>query len=173
MHIIENHAGGTIKRILCHALTDGVYGPGIGTTGPLETRTVKGTRTELLTREFVCQTMDWLIAVPPESGTDFASIPRVFWRLLDPYDPEYKPMAVIHDRLYRLGVLSRSECDAIFNQLMIQGDVSWWKRVLIYEGLAWCGWTGWNENRLGCEWWRARALWYQTKAMFKPMEAEA
>jgi hypothetical protein len=51
--------------------------------------------------------------------TDFASIPRFFWRLLPPVG-RYGKAAVIHDYLYRTPTerVTRAEADAVFRDAM-------------------------------------------------------
>jgi len=63
--------------------------------------------------------------------TDFASIPRVFWNIVSPYDKHAKA-AVIHDYLYKTRELPRRICDEIFLEAMEVLGVSWWKRNLMY-----------------------------------------
>ena len=68
--------------------------------------------------------------------TDFASIPRFFWRVLPPVGDgagaEYGPAAVIHDALYQSNSLPRSECDAVFNEAMLALSVTTWRRWALY-----------------------------------------
>jgi hypothetical protein len=59
------------------------------------------------------------IAVPAGFVTDFASIPRFFWRILPPTG-KYGKAAVVHDFIYRTpGVpLTRAEADQVFCDAM-------------------------------------------------------
>jgi hypothetical protein len=50
---------------------------------------------------YVDRDIDTEILVPAGFKTDFASIPRIFWAILPPWDVEYGKPAVIHDYLYR------------------------------------------------------------------------
>lgn len=80
----------------------------------------------------------------PRDGelTDFASIPRIFWRILPPVgdgkDAKYGPAAIIHDELYKLhefdnGVqCSRKTADDVFYAAMRELDVSKWRRDIMY-----------------------------------------
>ena len=43
-----------------------------------------------------------IVVVPAGFATDFASVPRAFWRLLPPFG-EYMLAAVVHDYLYAVG----------------------------------------------------------------------
>lgn len=60
-----------------------------------------------------------LILVPAGFVTDFASIPRFFWRLLPPTG-QYGKAAVIHDYLYVTATMpvTRAEADAVFLEAM-------------------------------------------------------
>lgn len=87
-----------------------------------------------------------VIVVPAGFITDFASIPRVFWRILPPTDT-YGKAAVIHDRLYDLGIKTREECDKIFLDAMEVLGVPAWKRYTMYWALRGFGWAAWNEHR--------------------------
>ena len=76
--------------------------------------------------------------------TDFASVPPVFRRVINPYGKIGKP-AVFHDELYRRPVvhtevggkrmLTRGECDRIFKDAMEVTGVAWIKKRLAYRGV--------------------------------------
>ena len=84
------------------------------------------------------------ILTPPDRFThDFASIPRLFWRLIGPPagagpGKAYGPAAIIHDWAYesqRWGngsVLSRLDADVIFQECLYQLDVDEWRVRLMY-----------------------------------------
>ena len=84
------------------------------------------------------------ITVPKGFVTDFASIPRVFWRLLPPWG-RYGKAAVIHDWLYGQGIGNRERADLIFLEAMEVLGVKAWKRNCMYwavrhfAGFAWRG----------------------------------
>jgi hypothetical protein len=85
--------------------------------------------------------VDEVITVPPGYRTDFASIPRVFWRILPPDGP-YAPAAVIHDWLCDLrgstGINSRTT-HRIFREAMEVLRVAYWKRAVMYRAVRWFG----------------------------------
>jgi len=75
--------------------------------------------------------------------TDFASIPRVFWRLIGPptgagKGANYGPAAIIHDELYKLhhfenGIpCERKFADMVFYAAMCDLKVDLWRRKLMY-----------------------------------------
>ena len=85
--------------------------------------------------------------------SDGASIPRFLWWLFTPFSPETIDAAIPHDYAYRnqkwwrsLGY-SKKDADIMMNLIMIEREVSGWKRRLIYAGLRAFGWIGWNESK--------------------------
>lgn len=74
------------------------------------------------------------IRVPAGFVTDFASVPRFFWRLFPPTGA-YGKAAVIHDYLYRCTELARDVCDQIFLEAMECLGVDWVTRRIIYRAV--------------------------------------
>lgn len=72
----------------------------------------------------------WWIVVPAGFVTDYASIPRFFWRILPPDGP-YLEAAVVHDYLYSTDC-DRLLADAVFRVLMKRLGIPWWKRVVMF-----------------------------------------
>lgn len=59
--------------------------------------------------------------------TDFATIPRVFWWLIQPIGGKHALPSVLHDWLYVYGYkrgISRKEADAIFKTALLECGVS-------------------------------------------------
>jgi hypothetical protein len=83
--------------------------------------------------------------IPCGFVTDFASVPRLLWNVLSPFDAGLASVA--HDWLYKTGRLSRQESDAIFLQLMLDGDVNTVKARLMYLGVRIGGWLPWGRYR--------------------------
>ena len=80
--------------------------------------------------------IDWMselcVKVPAGFRTDFASIPRFFWRLFNPAG-KWRRAALIHDYLYSYAAnCPRFLADAIFRHVMEQDGVSRTARWLIY-----------------------------------------
>ena len=73
-------------------------------------------------------------AVPAGFETDFASTPRFFWRIVPPAG-KYTKAAVVHDWLYRSGLLSRREADRVFFLAMTDLGVPWWNRWLMWAAV--------------------------------------
>ena len=84
--------------------------------------------------------------VPAGVTTDFASVPRLFWRMIPPWG-RYSIAAVVHDYLYQTGGVSRKEADRIFLSIMKQLNVPFWKRQAMYYAVRIGGWKAWNEHR--------------------------
>jgi len=73
----------------------------------------------------------WL-HVPKGFITDFATIPRIFWKILPPYDPRYGKAAVIHDFLYYTGIGDRRWADDEFLECMKILGAHWPMRTTMY-----------------------------------------
>ena len=100
-----------------------------------------------------------IIAVPQGFTSDLASIPRIFWRILPPWDGKTVRASVVHDYLYSGGYLldeqtqrwrkvSRKEADEIMRDIMMQDKAPEWKVSLIYHGLRFANSIGWVALRL-------------------------
>lgn len=79
-----------------------------------------------------------VITVPEGFETDFASIPRVFWRVLPPWG-KYGKAAVVHDYLCVTKERPSIETHKIFLEAMTVLEVPKWKRYIMYAGVACCG----------------------------------
>jgi hypothetical protein len=77
------------------------------------------------------------IIVPIGFSTDFASIPRVMWRVIFPTDDIIAKAAVIHDFLYRTPTfpISRLEADNILIEGMELLGAGLFKRRLVHAGV--------------------------------------
>lgn len=88
------------------------------------------------------------IVVPAGYVTDFASIPRLFWRLEPPLGPAGKA-AVVHDYLYSTrglaGRYTRAAADGIFREAMGVLKVPAWKRSLMWAAVRVGGGGGWGS----------------------------
>ena len=84
--------------------------------------------------------------MPAGFETDFASVPRLFWRVVPPWG-RYSPAAVVHDYLYHTGKVSRLAADRLFLELMAALGVPLWKRQIMYWAVRLGGWLAWNASR--------------------------
>lgn len=86
------------------------------------------------------------LCVPAGFITDFASIPRIFWRILPP-SGKYNKAAVVHDYLYSTQIVHRDIADLIFYEAMGALGVPQWKRWTMYQAVRSCGWVPWNNHK--------------------------
>ena len=87
---------------------------------------------------------------------DLASIPRLFWRLIAPYELSISA-PLLHDYLYRyrgdppagtiepVKVFTRRESDELFRDLMVEEGVSTWRRKVAYWAVRWFGKWAWGH----------------------------
>ena len=97
------------------------------------------------------------IHVPQGFKTDYASIPRFFWRFCgsrsgDGPKSNYAPASVLHDFMYETGMtpylkVTRRRADNIFYEAMLCLKVSRWRAWLMYKAVRLCGWFPWNRYR--------------------------
>lgn len=85
------------------------------------------------------------IIVPKGFITDFASIPRFLWTLLDPVGP-YRGAALIHDYLYNQQTRKRKACDQILLEACKDLGVNWITRWTIYVNVRAFGFVAWAKN---------------------------
>lgn len=79
------------------------------------------------------------VCVPHGFETDFASVPRAFWRIASPWDA-MEP-SVIHDYLCRNQIGTRADADRMFLRAMEDYGVKRWRRRLMYRAVRMFGWT--------------------------------
>jgi hypothetical protein len=85
------------------------------------------------------------VQVPSGYVTDFASVPRFFWRVCPP-SGKYNRAAIVHDYLYTNStVCSRFLADSLFRELMCHLGVPLWKRVAMYYAVRMGGQRGWKR----------------------------
>jgi hypothetical protein len=87
-----------------------------------------------------------IIKVPIGFINDIASIPRIFWPILSPFD-EYAKAAVLHDWLYFTGMFPKVETEAIFKEAMEVLNVPKWKIFCLYWAVYLFGFFAWNKHR--------------------------
>ena len=121
----------------------------IGLNGPLQFELLPDGQSARLTKPFIvklaCGTM---LTVPAGFTTDFASVPRMFWRIFPPWGT-YSPAAVVHDYLYQSGKFTKEKSDRIFLYLMKRLQVPFWKRQTMYWAVKMFGSKSWEKCRDG------------------------
>ena len=110
---------------------------------------VIGSRPYILREDLVYHTSVWggefgaEIKIPKGYSSDFASIPRAFWRILPP-GGEYRRAAVVHDWLCDAGKLRNPICDykeaaLVFKEAMEADLVPKWKIWMCYKAVRYFG----------------------------------
>jgi hypothetical protein len=96
-----------------------------------------------------------LITVPDQFEFDLASIPRLFWWLIAPFELSIAA-PLLHDFLYRYrgdppaGLVepprsyNREEADRLFRRMMASEGVSRWRRAAAYRAVRWFGGASWS-----------------------------
>lgn len=85
------------------------------------------------------------IVVPAGTVTDFASIPRFFWRILPPWDI-HRRAAIVHDYLYSTQTQPKSVADKVFLEAMKALNVPAWKAQAMYRAVQCFGFAAWNKH---------------------------
>jgi len=86
------------------------------------------------------------VEVPVGFATDWATVPRIFWRVIPPWG-KYLRASVVHDFLYRSGLLPKAEADMFFYLLMLSDGARPWRALLLYRGVKWFGGGVWKRYR--------------------------
>lgn len=106
--------------------------------GPLEVRIAPNGVTRTLTLELTYFDDEGAAyTVPAGFETDFASTPRIMWRVCPPSTGKYIWGAVCHDFWYRTPSenITRSRADSLFLEMMKYCGVSAWKRRAMYRAV--------------------------------------
>jgi hypothetical protein len=94
------------------------------------------------------------ITVPATFRFDLASVPRLFWFLIAPFELSIAA-PLIHDFLYEHKgdpptgsmmppkIYSRKEADRVFRDIMEKEAVAGWRRLPAYWAVRWFGWPAW------------------------------
>lgn len=83
---------------------------------------------------------------------DFASIPRLFWRLTPPAGKGYGLAAVWHDWLYAHHEIAgkpivRRQADDLFLEIMRYAGVSAWMARTMWLAVRSAGWWSWGKEK--------------------------
>lgn len=96
--------------------------------------------------EYRLKDSDYVVSVPEGFVTDFASVPRIAWMFMSPYD-RHGRAAIVHDWLYWSQGCTREQADKIMLLGMIETKVSTVGRLSIYSALRIAGESAWKDNR--------------------------
>ena len=83
--------------------------------------------------------------VPVGFITDGASVPRVLHSLISPWSGKHSKAAVLHDYLYRSGVVSRLIADVIFLEAMRVLKVNRFTALTMYIAVRLFGLKAWEK----------------------------
>jgi hypothetical protein len=103
-----------------------------------------GFRTFEIVEPFTYQGKNLCVTVPAGTTTDFASIPKVFHVVLDPFG-QYARAAVVHDFLYRTQYYDRAIADGVLLEGMRRSGVPIWQYVSIYLSVRAFGWLSYYD----------------------------
>ena len=85
------------------------------------------------------------IVVPGGFKTDFGSIPRIFWSIIDP--TEWNAY-VLHDYLYSTHYENRDNCDRILAEALVAEGCSRVVALVVYLALFLFGEKAWNSYNI-------------------------
>jgi len=83
------------------------------------------------------------IEVLPGWETDWASVPRLMWRLFPPMG-RHTFAAILHDYLYEKRIGTRKRADRLFLIVMESCHVPYWRRWAMYYAVRWFGARAWR-----------------------------
>jgi|GEM_PF-1311398 len=75
------------------------------------------------------------LVIPAGIVFDYASIPRAFWCIMLPNDPDYQAASLHHDVAYQGELWERSYNDKLFLAAMTSTGVEKWKRNVMYAAV--------------------------------------
>lgn len=100
----------------------------------------------VLTRDFTFEGWNVKVTVPAGFRYDGASVPRLLWWWIPPFDPRIFRAATIHDQLYWEQTTERAIADAIFLSIMALDGMPRLKRWAAYLGVRLGGWRPWGAR---------------------------
>jgi len=83
--------------------------------------------------------------VPAGFVTDLASVPRPFWWAI-PRWGKHGPAAILHDYLYRSGLVVRGRADSDFAEVMDLCEVKQVDAALMFWAVRFFGFHAWNKR---------------------------
>lgn len=98
---------------------------------------------------FLSSELNREILIPPGFETDFASVPRFFWRLFPPTG-RYGKAAVVHDYLYRTPTfpVSKAQADLVFREGMETLGVDAFTVTVLYNAVRFFGGGSFKPRRM-------------------------
>lgn len=113
-----------------------------------------GKQTYVLLEDFTYESaLLGMLIVPAGFTTDFASIPRIAWRYIDPEDPCVAYPSVVHDFLYSMkgGIpgkpkYTREQADQVLREAMEICGARLDQRVIVYRMVRIFGGSHWTSS---------------------------
>jgi len=79
---------------------------------------------------------------------DGNSIPRIAWSFTGtPWAMDLLTAGLIHDWLYKTGIVSRKVADEIHYKVCRKHGVGWYRAQKMHKALRVAGWRAWNKHR--------------------------
>jgi hypothetical protein len=98
--------------------------------------------------EIVIAKVKFLLSVQRGFISDFASIPRIFWSIVGhPLMGKTIRASLAHDALYGTKQFSRSMCDEIFYNILVEDHVSKIKANTLWICVRSFGWRYYGRNK--------------------------
>lgn len=94
--------------------------------------------------DFLFQYGGEIITVPKGFQSDWASVPRLFWRLVPPH--QYPRSSLGHDWLYAAEYFPRKKCDLFFFDALKEEGACWLRRWAMYRAVRLGGGVVWNRH---------------------------
>jgi hypothetical protein len=79
--------------------------------------------------------------------TDFASVPRFFWRIISPFDDDVRLPALVHDDMYTRQIWKKETADLVFREALIAHGAPAWKVNAMFQAVNWFGRKAWNDHK--------------------------
>lgn len=86
------------------------------------------------------------VSVPAGFRFDLASIPRILWPLVAPFELSIAA-PLVHDYLYRTQTTTRRAADRFFRVIMEEERVGWLRRWAAWFGVRAFGWLAWANRK--------------------------
>lgn len=89
------------------------------------------------------------VELPIGEETDFASLPRFFWRVMHPTHPQIGKAGVVHDHYYRTPscAVTREGADNALRAGMEALGAPRWKRVIVFRAVRMFGGGAFHARR--------------------------
>ena len=84
------------------------------------------------------------VSIPAHFETDLATIPRICWIIISPFDLGLTG-PIVHDWHYENHILTRRRADEIFRHMILEGGAPGWKCWIAWVMVRLFGWVIWRR----------------------------